>query len=42
VPIGLIVTGPLPAEALARRFGLDPDRPRGLREVTQTDQGPRP
>jgi len=24
-------------EALARKLGLDPDAPRGLRKVTQTD-----
>jgi glutamine---fructose-6-phosphate transaminase (isomerizing) len=41
-PIGLIVPGQLLAEALARRRGIDPDHPRGLRKVTQTDQGPRP
>jgi glutamine---fructose-6-phosphate transaminase (isomerizing) len=36
-PIGLIVPGQLLTEALARRLGLDPDRPRGLTKVTQTD-----
>jgi glutamine---fructose-6-phosphate transaminase (isomerizing) len=36
-PIGLIVPGQLLTEALARRLGLDPDRPRGLSKVTQTD-----
>jgi fructoselysine-6-P-deglycase FrlB-like protein len=35
-PLGLIVPGQLLTEALARRLGLDPDRPRGLRKVTQT------
>ena len=35
-PIGLIVPGQLLTEALARRLGLDPDRPRGLSKVTQT------
>src|SRR5450755_87530 len=35
-PIGLIVPGQLLTEALARRLGLDPDRPRGLTKVTQT------
>ena len=36
-PIGLIVPGQLVTEALARRLGIDPDSPRGLRKVTQTD-----
>jgi glutamine---fructose-6-phosphate transaminase (isomerizing) len=36
-PIGLIVPGQLLTEALARRLGLDPDNPRGLSKVTQTD-----
>ncbi len=36
-PIGLIVPGQLLTEALSRRLGLDPDRPRGLSKVTQTD-----
>jgi glutamine---fructose-6-phosphate transaminase (isomerizing) len=35
-PIGLIVPGQLVTEALARRLGIDPDRPRGLSKVTQT------
>jgi glutamine---fructose-6-phosphate transaminase (isomerizing) len=35
-PLGLIVPGQLLTEALARRLGLDPDRPRGLSKVTQT------
>jgi glucosamine--fructose-6-phosphate aminotransferase (isomerizing) len=35
-PIGLIIAGQLLTEALARRLGLDPDRPRGLSKVTQT------
>jgi glucosamine--fructose-6-phosphate aminotransferase (isomerizing) len=35
-PMGLIVPGQLLTEALARRLGLDPDRPRGLHKVTQT------
>ena len=35
-PMGLIVPGQLLTEALARRLGLDPDRPRGLSKVTQT------
>jgi glucosamine--fructose-6-phosphate aminotransferase (isomerizing) len=36
-PIGLIVPGQLLTEALSRRLGLDPDSPRGLTKVTQTD-----
>ncbi|MQA95978.1 MAG: SIS domain-containing protein [Streptosporangiales bacterium] len=36
-PIGLIVPGQLLTEALARRLGIDPDAPRGLGKVTQTD-----
>lgn len=36
-PLGLIVPGQLLTEALARRRGVDPDSPRGLRKVTQTD-----
>ncbi len=36
-PIGLIVPGQLLTEALARRLGHDPDSPRGLSKVTQTD-----
>jgi glucosamine--fructose-6-phosphate aminotransferase (isomerizing) len=35
-PLGLIVPGQLLTEALARRLGIDPDRPRGLNKVTQT------
>jgi glucosamine--fructose-6-phosphate aminotransferase (isomerizing) len=35
-PFGLIVPGQLLTESLARRLGLDPDRPRGLTKVTQT------
>jgi glucosamine--fructose-6-phosphate aminotransferase (isomerizing) len=35
-PMGLIVPGQLLTEALARKLGLDPDRPRGLSKVTQT------
>jgi glutamine---fructose-6-phosphate transaminase (isomerizing) len=35
-PLGLIVPGQLLTESLARRLGLDPDRPRGLSKVTQT------
>ncbi|MGH3498808.1 MAG: SIS domain-containing protein [Nocardioidaceae bacterium] len=36
-PLGLVVPGQLVVEALARRLGLDPDAPRGLSKVTQTD-----
>ncbi len=36
-PIGLIVPGQLVTEALARRLCINPDSPRGLRKVTQTD-----
>ncbi|MBG6086732.1 SIS domain-containing protein [Actinomadura viridis] len=36
-PLGLIVPGQLLVEALARRLGADPDVPRGLNKVTQTD-----
>jgi glutamine---fructose-6-phosphate transaminase (isomerizing) len=36
-PLGLIVPGQLMVEALARRLGHDPDVPRGLNKVTQTD-----
>ncbi|MBG0813299.1 SIS domain-containing protein [Planomonospora sp. ID82291] len=36
-PLGLIVPGQLLTEALSRRLGIDPDAPRGLNKVTQTD-----
>jgi glucosamine--fructose-6-phosphate aminotransferase (isomerizing) len=36
-PLGLIVPGQLLTEALARTLGIDPDAPRGLNKVTQTD-----
>ncbi|GHH68505.1 glutamine-fructose-6-phosphate transaminase [Streptosporangium violaceochromogenes] len=36
-PLALIVPGQLLTEALARRLGIDPDAPRGLNKVTQTD-----
>lgn len=36
-PFFLAPLGQLLAEALARRLGLDPDHPAGLRKVTQTD-----
>lgn len=36
-PLGLIVPAQLIVEGLARSRGLDPDAPRGLSKVTQTD-----
>jgi glucosamine 6-phosphate synthetase-like amidotransferase/phosphosugar isomerase protein len=36
-PFALVIPGQLLAEALARAKGLDPDVPRGLDKVTQTD-----
>jgi fructoselysine-6-P-deglycase FrlB-like protein len=36
-PFALVVPGQLLVEALARAKGLDPDSPRGLDKVTQTD-----
>src|SRR5690606_31579199 len=36
-PMGLVIPGQLITEALARRLGIDPDAPRGLNKVTQTD-----
>jgi len=36
-PIGLVIPGQLLVEATARLLGLDPDRPRALTKVTQTD-----
>lgn len=36
-PLGLIVPVQLVVERLARALGLDPDNPRGLAKVTQTD-----
>jgi glucosamine--fructose-6-phosphate aminotransferase (isomerizing) len=36
-PIGLVVVGQLLAEGLALALGLNPDAPRGLHKVTQTD-----
>lgn len=38
-PIGLVAAGQLLVEALARGLGLDPDAPRGLLKVTQTEPG---
>jgi glutamine---fructose-6-phosphate transaminase (isomerizing) len=37
-PLALIVASQMVVEALARALGLDPDAPRGLSKVTQTDQ----
>ena len=36
-PMGLVVPGQLLTEVLARQLGIDPDRPRGLSKITQTD-----
>ncbi|MDQ3735517.1 MAG: SIS domain-containing protein [Actinomycetota bacterium] len=41
-PLGLIVGPQLAVEMLARHLGLDPDAPRGLSKVTQTDQPTHP
>src|ERR1035437_3889266 len=41
-PIALVVAGQLVVEALARALGLNPDAPRGLNKVTQTDAEPSP
>ncbi|SDR78022.1 SIS domain-containing protein [Actinopolymorpha singaporensis] len=38
-PLATVVPGQLMVESLARRLGLDPDAPRGLSKVTQTDAG---
>ncbi|MCU1489875.1 MAG: Glutamine--fructose-6-phosphate transaminase (isomerizing) [Acidimicrobiaceae bacterium] len=37
MPVALVVPGQMIAERLARRLGFDPDAPRGLSKVTQTD-----
>jgi glucosamine--fructose-6-phosphate aminotransferase (isomerizing) len=37
-PLATVVPGQLMVEELARRLGLDPDAPRGLSKITQTDQ----
>jgi glucosamine--fructose-6-phosphate aminotransferase (isomerizing) len=37
-PLGLVLPAQVTVEALARRLGLDPDAPRGLSKVTQTDR----
>jgi glucosamine--fructose-6-phosphate aminotransferase (isomerizing) len=36
-PIALVVSAQMVVEGLARALGLDPDAPRGLKKVTQTD-----
>lgn len=36
-PLALVVPAQLTVEVLARKLGLDPDAPRGLSKVTQTD-----
>lgn len=36
-PLALVIPAQLMIERLARELGLDPDAPRGLRKVTQTD-----
>lgn len=41
-PLGAIVPSQLLVEAFARRLGLDPDNPRGLSKVTQTDPDSEP
>jgi glucosamine--fructose-6-phosphate aminotransferase (isomerizing) len=37
-PLALVAPAQLVVESLARRLGLDPDAPRGLSKVTQTDR----
>jgi len=39
-PLGLVVAGQLVVERLALALGLNPDSPRGLNKVTQTDTEP--
>jgi glutamine---fructose-6-phosphate transaminase (isomerizing) len=41
-PLALVAPGQLVVESLARRLGLDPDAPRGLSKVTQTDRATEP
>jgi len=41
-PLALVGPAQLVVEALARRLGLDPDVPRGLSKVTQTDRTEQP
>jgi glucosamine--fructose-6-phosphate aminotransferase (isomerizing) len=42
VPLALVGPAQLVVESLARRLGLDPDAPRGLSKVTQTDRAAQP
>jgi glutamine---fructose-6-phosphate transaminase (isomerizing) len=37
-PLALAIPGQVMVEVLARRLGLNPDSPRGLSKVTQTDR----
>jgi glucosamine--fructose-6-phosphate aminotransferase (isomerizing) len=39
-PVASIVPAQMMIERLALRLGLDPDNPRGLNKVTQTDVTP--
>ena len=39
-PLAAIIPGQLLAEALSRHLGVDPDAPRGLNKVTQTEGSP--
>jgi glutamine---fructose-6-phosphate transaminase (isomerizing) len=39
-PLALVAPAQLAVESLARRLGLDPDAPRGLSKITQTDRPP--
>lgn len=41
-PLALVVPAQLMVESLARRMGLDPDAPRGLSKVTESDPGTAP
>lgn len=41
-PLGLVLPAQVAVESLARRLGLDPDAPRGLSKVTQTDRSAPP
>ena len=41
-PLALVGPAQLVVESLARRLGLDPDAPRGLSKVTQTDRTEQP
>jgi glucosamine--fructose-6-phosphate aminotransferase (isomerizing) len=37
-PLAAVIPGQLLAEGLAVHLGLNPDAPRGLRKITQTDR----